>query len=76
MIRMALAPSRLTLILITLLALGPSLMDARGQPKACGSEIRPIDVNQTTLHYFECGKGEPLIFVHGLVGNMHTFERR
>ena len=41
MIRMALASSRLTLILITLLALGPSLMDARGQPKACGSEIRP-----------------------------------
>ena len=34
MIRMALAPSRLTLILITLLALGPSLMDARGQPNS------------------------------------------
>jgi pimeloyl-ACP methyl ester carboxylesterase len=73
MIRMTLAPSRFTLILITLLALGP-LMDARGQPKACGSEIRPIDVNQTTLHYFECGKGEPLVFVHGTLGDLHTFQ--
>ena len=76
MIRMTLAPSRLTLILITLLALGPSLTDARGQPKACGSEIRPIEVNQTTLHYFECGKGEPLIFVHGALGDLHTFQRQ
>jgi non-heme chloroperoxidase len=74
MIRMALAPSRLTLILITLLALGPSLTDARGQPKACGSEIRPIEVNQTTLHYFECGNGEPLVFVHGALGDLHTFQ--
>ena len=74
MIRMTLAPSRLTLILIALLALGPCLTDARGQPKACGSEIRPIDVNQTTLHYFECGKGEPLVFVHGGLGDLHTFQ--
>ena len=76
MIRMTLAPSRLMLILITLLALGPSLTDARGQPKACGSDIRPIEVNQTTLHYFECGKGEPLIFVHGGLGDLHTFQRQ
>ena len=76
MIRTTLAPSRLTLILIALLALGPGLTDARGQPKACGSDIRPIEVNQTTLHYFECGKGEPLIFVHGALGDLHTFHRQ
>ena len=76
MSRMTLAPSRLTLILIALLALGPGLADARGQPKACGSEIRRIEVNQTTLHYFECGKGEPLIFVHGGLGDLHTFQRQ
>ena len=74
MIRTTLAPLRLTLILNTLLALGPSVTDARGQPKACGSEIRPIDVNQTTLHYFECGNGEPLVFVHGGLGDLHTFQ--
>jgi pimeloyl-ACP methyl ester carboxylesterase len=68
------APSRLTLTVLALLALGPSYTDARGQPKACGSDIRPIEVNQTTLHYFECGKGEPLIFVHGGLGGLHTFQ--
>lgn len=74
MIRTTLAPSRLTLILIALLALGLGFTAARGQPKACGSEIRLIEVNQTTLHYFECGKGEPLIFVHGGLGDLHTFQ--
>ena len=76
MIRMTLVPSRLTLILITLLGLGSSHTDARGQAKACGSEIRPIEVNQTTLHYFECGKEEPLMFVHGSLGDLHTFREQ
>ena len=76
MIRMTLAPSRLTLILLTLLALGPGLTDARGQPKACGSEIRPIEVNQTTLRYYECGQGEPLILVHGAFGDLQTFRQQ
>ena len=73
MIRMTMAPSRLMLALITLLSLG--LTDARAQPTACGSDIRRIEVNQTTLHYFECGKGEPLVFVHGSLGDLHTFRR-
>ena len=73
MVRMTLVPSRLTLILMTLLALGASRTDAWGQPEVCGSEIRPIEVNQTTLHYFECGEGEPLVFVHGALGDLHTF---
>ena len=73
MIRMTLAPSRLTLILLTLLALGPGLTDARGQPKACGSDVRSIEVNQTTLHYFECGEDEPIVFVHGTLGDLNVF---
>ena len=90
MIRMTLSPTRLTLILVTLLALAPSctssssvkpveppsFTDARGQPKTCVSEMRRIEVNQTTLHYFECGKGDPLIFVHGALGDLHTFQRQ
>jgi len=76
MSRMTLAPSRLPVILIALLALGPGLTDAQDQAKACGSEIRSIEVNQTTLHYFECGQGEPLIFVHGALGDLHTFRRQ
>ena len=73
MVRMTVAVSRLVLTLITLLALGPSLTDARGQPTACGSDIRPIEVNQTTLHYFECGEGEPIVFVHGTLGDLNVF---
>jgi pimeloyl-ACP methyl ester carboxylesterase len=73
MIRMTLGPSRLTLILMTLLGLGSSHTDAQGQPKACGSDIRPVEVNQTTLHYFECGEGEPIVFVHGTFGDLNVF---
>jgi pimeloyl-ACP methyl ester carboxylesterase len=73
MIRMILVPSRVTLILMTLLGLGSSHTDARGQANACGSEIRPIEVNQTTLHYFECGEGEPIVFVHGTLGDLNVF---
>ena len=74
MIRMTVAPSRLVLTLMTLV--GPSLAHAQGQPKACGSDIRPIEVNQTTLHYFECGNGEPLVFVHGAFGDLQTFRQQ
>ena len=45
MIRMTLVASRLTLILMTLLGLESSHTDARGQAKACGFEIRSVDVN-------------------------------
>jgi hypothetical protein len=54
--RMTQVFSRLPVILIALLALGPRLTDAQDQPKACGSEIRSIEVNQTMLHYFEGGE--------------------
>ena len=76
MIRMTVALSRVMLTLMTLFALGPFLAQAQGQPKACGSDIRPIEVNQATLHYFECGKGEPLIFVHGALGDLHVFQQQ
>ena len=71
-----LARSLLTLALLTLIALGPSHTDARGQPKACGSDVRRIEVNKTTLHYFECGQGEPLVFVHGAFGDLQTFREQ
>ena len=66
----------LKVTVLTLLALGFPLRNVEAQPNACGSEINAIEVNQTTLHYFECGKGEPLIFVHGGLGDLHTFQRQ
>ena len=76
MARTTLARSLLTLVLLALLATCPSHADAGGQPKACGSDVRTIEVNKTTLHYFECGQGEPLVFVHGGLGSLHTFQRQ
>ena len=68
------AASPLKVTLLTLLALGFPVRNVEAQPKACGSEIKRIEVKQTTLHYFECGKGEPLVFVHGGLGDLHTFQ--
>ena len=63
----------LALPLAALLALGVSLGNVEAQTTGCDSKIHALEVNQTTLHYFECGKGEPLIFVHGALGDLHTF---
>lgn len=46
---------------------------AFAQPAACGSEIETTEVNGTTLHYFECGEGEPVVFVHGTLGDYRTW---
>ena len=38
---------------------------AEAQTRACGSDFRSTEINKATLHYFECGNGEPLGFGHG-----------
>ena len=72
--RITLAPSLLALLLTSLLALGVSLGNAEAQTTACDSKIQALEINSTTLHYLECGKGEPLVFVHGGLGDLHTFQ--
>jgi pimeloyl-ACP methyl ester carboxylesterase len=62
---------QLALIIVLVLAASPT--DAAAQTKPCGTEIQAIEINQATLHYFECGEGEPLVFVHGGLGDLHTF---
>ena len=73
MIRMTMAPSICMLALITTLALGASPRDAGAQSRACGSEVQAIEINKATLHYFECGEGEPIVFVHGTLGDLNVF---
>ena len=68
------APSVVTLTLTSLLVLGLSPAGARAQTTVCDSEIQVLEINITTLHYLECGKGEPLVFVHGGLGDLHTFQ--
>ena len=69
---MAGTPSVINLTLISLLAVGLSPGAARAQT-VCDTTPRALEANSTTLHYFECGKGEPLVFVHGALGDLHTF---
>ena len=64
----------LTLPLASLLALGVSLGNAEAQTTACDAKIHALEINGTTLHYRECGKGEPLVFVHGALGDLHFFQ--
>ena len=70
------APSVISLTLILLLALGlsPRAVRAQTTQTTCDSKPRALEINNTTLHYFECGEGEPLVFVHGALGNLHTFQ--
>jgi pimeloyl-ACP methyl ester carboxylesterase len=68
------APSIRMLPLITLVALGSSTGDGETQTAPCDSKSRALEVNGTTLHYLECGEGEPLVFVHGALGDLHTFQ--
>jgi pimeloyl-ACP methyl ester carboxylesterase len=60
-------------VLGTLLALCTLLAQAAAQSAACGSAIQTAEVNGATVHYFECGQGEPLVFVHGGLGDLNTF---
>jgi len=68
------SPRVRALAFTSLLSFGVSVGDATGQTKPCGAEIQRIEVNDTTLHYLECGSGEPIVFVHGGLGDLHTFE--
>ncbi|KIC93542.1 alpha/beta fold hydrolase [Flavihumibacter solisilvae] len=36
-------------------------------------EVKSIFINGDSLHYVDIGKGEPVVFVHGAVGDYRTF---
>jgi non-heme chloroperoxidase len=44
-------------------------LPASAQP-ACGSATQDARVNGTTLRYFDCGDGPPVVFVHGSTGDL------
>ncbi len=38
------------------------------------TELKTVLVNGANLHYLDIGKGEPVVFVHGTVGDYRTWE--
>src|SRR6185295_10016711 len=39
-------------------------------------ELKSIFINGDSLHYVDMGKGEPVVFVHGAVGDYRTYSRQ
>ncbi len=37
-------------------------------------ELKPIGINGDTLHYLDTGKGDPVVFVHGSIGDYRAWE--
>lgn len=60
-------------LVATLMLSGPTPVTA-AQAADCGAATRTIEVRGATFHYLECGDGQPLVFVHGGLGSLHTFE--
>ncbi len=38
------------------------------------TELKTVLINGASLHYLDIGKGEPVVFVHGAVGDYRTWE--
>ena len=45
-----------------------------GQPSAAAAVPKAISINGTTLHFVERGSGTPIVFVHGGLGDLRTFQ--
>ena len=56
MIRMTVPPSLGMLPLMALVALASFPTDAGARQTACGSEVRAIEINKYTLHYFNAAR--------------------
>lgn len=49
---------------------GSAPLAVAAQSSECGATVRDVDVNGTTMHYFDCGEGVPVVFVHGTTGDL------
>lgn len=48
--------------------------NATAGPAGCGTDVSSVAIDGAVLHYFECGEGEPVVFVHGSLGDLHSFD--
>lgn len=57
-------------VLLTALA-----SQSHAQAVECTSAAKAVEVNNTTLHYVECGQGEPVVFIHGSTGSLNSLSQ-
>ncbi|MFC0773895.1 alpha/beta fold hydrolase [Terrimonas alba] len=43
---------------------------------AAAPEVKSIFINGDSIHYIDVGKGDPVVFVHGAVGDYRTFGKQ
>ncbi|HMB92859.1 MAG TPA: alpha/beta hydrolase [Rhodothermales bacterium] len=48
---------------------------AIAQAAECPSTTQTVEVNETTLHYVECGEGDPIVLVHGSTGDLNSLSQ-
>lgn len=49
-------------------------LKADAQATDCSEQQKVASVNDTSLHYVECGEGETVLFVHGSTGSLHSLK--
>lgn len=60
-------------LLPVLLIITANLQQVVAQKVDCVSDIYTAEINETTLHYIECGEGEPVVLVHGSLGDYRSW---
>jgi len=64
---------RTTSLIALLLIITVNLKQVVAQPVDCTSNVYTADINETPLHYIECGEGDPVVLVHGGLGDYRTW---
>lgn len=59
----------LTILIIIAINLNQGL----SQQLECASAIYTAEINETSLHYIVCGEGDPVILVHGSLGDYRSW---
>lgn len=57
-------------LLITFVLLTGTSISTSAQSNKCTSTIKTVEANGAMLDYFECGEGDPVVFIHGSTGDL------
>jgi hypothetical protein len=63
----------ITLLFALLLIITVNLNLIVAQTADCTSDVYTADINETSLHYIECGEGVSVVLVHGTLGDYRSW---